>query len=342
MSTIRLPRVRGSRLSVWLLPGRQRRTRDEVIEALDVRASRSRRSAFWTMLTLSAVIATAGVVADSTATVIGAMIIAPLATPIMGIALSLVIRNRSLNRRSLRLVGLGMLLVVAVGVIGALFLPGTFDLLGNSQITSRTSPTLVDLVAAIATGFAGALGIARRDVSDVLPGVAIAISLVPPLAVVGVCLGQGAVSAAVGAFILFVSNVLAMILAGMAMFALSYQSPRAERTGSNRRAYATLAVLVTAVVVVLAANTLVVLAHGTIRHRATAAAESWLSGVPGAEVKEVTVVADSVVIDVLSPDKLPPSSELRRLLSGQIPASFDIVIESTRGERVDVGILEGT
>jgi uncharacterized membrane protein len=111
------------------------------------------------MLALSAVIATAGVLSDSTATVIGAMIIAPLATPIMSIALGIAKRDSITSRHAMRFVTLGAALVVFVGA-------------------------------------------------------AIAISLVPPLAVVGVCLGQGAFALALGAFVLFFSNLLALLLAG--------------------------------------------------------------------------------------------------------------------------------
>ena len=177
------------------------------------------RAAFWAMLTLSAVIASAGVLADSTATVIGAMIIAPLSTPIMGIALGIAKQEPGGAARAGRFVLGGATLVVAIGVLFALVIPDTFDLLGNSQISGRTSPGLGDLVAAVATGFAGAIALARRDVAAVLPGVAIAISLVPPLAVVGVCLGQGAFGLAIGALVLFLSNLIALVLAGTLVFA---------------------------------------------------------------------------------------------------------------------------
>src|SRR6476620_4955893 len=97
-----------------VLPENQRRTLDELSEDLDLRSgdTRAKQSAFWTMLVLSAIIATAGVLADSTATVIGAMIIAPLSTPIMGIALGIVKRERN---GSVRYVCLGSLLVIAIG-----------------------------------------------------------------------------------------------------------------------------------------------------------------------------------------------------------------------------------
>ena len=121
------------------------------------------------------------------------MIIAPLSTPIMGSALGIAKRevgaDGAIRADRAGWGGAGR----AIGVVVALIMPSTFDLLGDSQITGRTSPGLGDLVAAVATGFAGAIALARRDVAAVLPGVAIAISLVPPLAVVGVCLGQGAV-----------------------------------------------------------------------------------------------------------------------------------------------------
>jgi len=336
-----LPTIRRSRLAVWVLPTKQRRTRDEIVDALDVKASVAKRSAFWMMLTLSAVIATAGVIADSTATVIGAMIIAPLATPIMGVALSLVLRDRALNRRSLKLVGLGMVLVVAIGVFFAFFVPSSYDLLENGQVTGRTTPTLVDLVAAIATGFAGAIGLARRDVSDVLPGVAVAISLVPPLAVTGVCLGQGAVGLAAGAFVLFLSNVLAMILAGTAMFAMAYRADLSvDGTNSNRRAYATLAGLVIAVVVVLAVNTFVTVATSILNQRVNDAAETWIKDTPGAELEEVSINGSSIVIRVLTPAQPPSETALRGLLDGKVPATFDIAVEVTRGERIDLGPLD--
>ncbi|MGW1923182.1 DUF389 domain-containing protein, partial [Streptomyces massasporeus] len=127
-----------------VLPASQRRSLDELTEDLDLSSgdSASKRSAFWTMLTLSSVIASGGVLTDSTATVIGAMIIAPLSTPIMGIALGSVKRRRT---GAARVVLLACLLVIAVGMVMSVALPSDYDLLSNSQISSRTSPGLMDL-----------------------------------------------------------------------------------------------------------------------------------------------------------------------------------------------------
>ena len=220
------------------LPVQQRRTLEELTADLDLTAgdAGSKQSAFWTMLVLSAVIATAGVVSDSTATVIGAMIIAPLSTPIMGVALGIVRRSTSGTRRAAAFTFTGAVVVVVIGVLFSLVVPGGVTLLNDSQIASRTSPGLVDLISAVATGFAGSVAFARRDVAAVLPGVAIAISLVPPLAVVGVCLGQGSVALATGALVLFVSNFVALVLAGTLVFTTAGYAAEAGQTDQCSRA----------------------------------------------------------------------------------------------------------
>lgn len=216
----------------------------------------SKRSAFWTMLFLAACIASAGVIADSTATVIGAMIIAPLSTPIMGTALALVKRERT---GGVKFVVLGGVMVVAVGALFSLMLPSPYDLLSNSQVAGRTSPRLVDLLGALATGFAGAIALARRDVAAILPGVAISISLVPPLCVVGICLAEGNPSLAFGALVLFLSNFLALVFAGSLVFTtLGYTASIREAGGGPRRKVrVTFGVLVLLVLVPVVLNTVI-------------------------------------------------------------------------------------
>jgi len=132
-------------------------------------------SRFWILLVLAAVIASAGVVTDSTATVIGAMIVAPLMTPILGIVLSIVTADRANLIRSLLLVVGGALAVVAVGWVLALFTSMPVVAATSSQVAGRIEPRLFDLVAALATGAVGAFALVRDDVGDTLPGVAIAI-----------------------------------------------------------------------------------------------------------------------------------------------------------------------
>jgi uncharacterized hydrophobic protein (TIGR00271 family) len=327
-----------------VLPENQRRTLEELSDDLDLRSgdTRAKQSAFWTMLVLSAVIATAGVIADSTATVIGAMIIAPLSTPIMAIALGIVKRERI---RAGRFVIWGAVVVVAIGVVAALVVPD-IDVQTNPQITGRTSPTVVDLIAAIATGFAGAVGLSRRDVAAVLPGVAIAISLVPPLAVVGICLGEGSVNLALGALLLFVSNLVSMVIAGTLLFAaLGYSAEadrQARRVGAARRSSLTLAVVLVVVLVPLAANTALVLVLHSWTGSIQTAAQGWLADVPDAEVTGVQFSTDAFKVQVrVPPGQLPPTDGLLRALDGTVPDGLTIVVDTTYGEEIQAGTTGG-
>ncbi len=190
-------------------------------------------TAFWVLLVLAAVIASAGVVADSTATVIGAMIVAPLMTPILGTALAIVLADRRQLASCLVLVVGASVAVVAVGFLVGLTIPVEVVAENNSQVASRVSPKLIDLVAAVATGLVGAFALIRSDVSDTLPGVAIAISLVPPLAVVGLTLESGAGDQARGALLLFGTNVAAIIATGTVLLLVSELRSTAIRTGAE-------------------------------------------------------------------------------------------------------------
>ena len=323
-----------------VLPDSQRRSLSELTADLDLTEgdSASKRSAFWTMLTLSALIASAGVLSDSTATVIGAMIIAPLSTPIMCIALGIAKQEPGGAARAGRFVFGGATLVVLIGVIFALVIPASFDLLGNSQISGRTSPGLGDLVAAVATGFAGAIALARRDVAAVLPGVAIAISLVPPLAVVGVCLGQGAFGLAIGALVLFLSNLIALVLAGTLVFAaLGAKDPARPTGGTRRRAYLTITILFIVVGIPLLMNTVGNFIVSVLIGRAQDAADQWISGTDGGQIQSVDFVANELHIQVQVPADLPETNSLLSNLSDELPSGIPVIVNSSQGSTVKAG-----
>jgi uncharacterized hydrophobic protein (TIGR00271 family) len=310
----------------------------ELSEDLDLTSgdSASKISAFWTMLTLSSVIATAGVLSDSTATVIGAMIIAPLSTPIMGIALGIVNRQR---RGATKFVLLGGLLVIGVGVLFSVALPGSYDLVGNSQISSRTSPGLLDVIAAVATGFAGAVALARRDVAAVLPGVAIAISLVPPLGVVGVCLGQGDVHLALGALVLFLSIMLAMVLAGVLTYTTLGYATEAHAARPRRQQYVVLWTLIVLVAVPLAVNTIVAYLADYWSGRITDAAQVWLQDTPGASVTKVDFASNTAYVHVLYEGTLPPVAGLLDQVGKVVPDGIHVVLDTTLGNEIPVGTV---
>lgn len=330
-------------LSTALLPQNQRRSVDELTQDLDLSEGdvRAKRSAFWIMLTLSAIIAAAGVLSDSTATVIGAMIIAPLSTPILGVGLGIAKRDASLTRSSLKYVALGAVLAIAVGAIASILMPGGVNLLANSQIAGRTSPGLTDLVAALATGIAGAIAMSRRDVAAVLPGVAIAISLVPPLAVVGVCAGQGAFGLAFGALLLFLSNLLALVLIGALVFTVIAQDGSlGERAAvSRRKAYVTLSLLMLVIMVPLLANTASTILVAVWTSRVKETALEWAALEPGTMIQDVEVKLNDVYVRVVSPGALPDAALLVTRLEGQIPDGVNVFVDTAVGQEIKAGVV---
>lgn len=240
------------------------------------------QSKFWILLLLSAVIATAGVVADSTATVIGAMIVAPLMTPILGTALAVVLADRRHVLRSISLVIGGALVVIAIGFLVGLIDAPLDAFAANTQVAGRISPRLIDLLAALATGTVGAFALVRSDISDSLPGVAIAISLVPPLAVVGLLLSVQRYSDASGALLLFGTNVAAIIATGAAVL-LGYRVRDAARdadrpVGQLRgRTLAIVGGLVLVVAIPLGFGTVSVAMDELLASRAKPLADAWAS-----------------------------------------------------------------
>lgn len=187
---------------------------------------------FYVLLGLSTVIATFGLIGNSSATIIGAMIIAPLMNPIVSIAFALVTFKAALLRKSAFTLVTGVILVILLSWLST-------ELIGSrisgAEILSRVDPNLLDLGVAMASGFAGAFAMSRKKVSDTLPGVAIAVALVPPLCVVGIGLAfgsegfidpeisrlsgtQGQKTIEGGAFLLFLTNLSAMIFCGSLVF----------------------------------------------------------------------------------------------------------------------------
>jgi uncharacterized hydrophobic protein (TIGR00271 family) len=254
------------------------------------------------------------VVSDSTATVIGAMIVAPLMTPILGVVLAVVLGDGPNLRRCLFLLVAGAVVVVGLAWLLGLFVPYPVVAATSSQVASRISPRLVDLVAALATGAVGSVALARSDISDTLPGVAIAISLVPPLAVVGLALESGAPRQALGSFLLFVTNVIAILASGIVVMALY----RARRTASETATRHTIAVglvgvLLLAVIVPLWINS----QHydrSNIQVTGVEAVASHWANDAGWSVLGVSKVDDKVLVDAAGPNPSPSLAELRREL----------------------------
>ncbi len=176
---------------------------------------------YFFMLVLSVLMATFGLLAGSESIVIGAMLLAPLLAPIMGLALGTSMSHHPLILRSLSTIGYSIAFAVGAALIGSfLFAFGGIGSGVNDVILSRTHPSLLYFSVAVISGLAVAYTTVRPNLSSTLPGVAVAVALIPPLAVFGIGIAMFNPQIIAGSFIMFAINVIGMVFAGMVTYSL--------------------------------------------------------------------------------------------------------------------------
>jgi uncharacterized hydrophobic protein (TIGR00271 family) len=240
---------------------------------------RERLIRFAVLIVLSTMIATFGLVADSVAVVIGAMLVAPLMTPILGMAVSIVLtESRRLVTSGLTVLGgaAGAILVAflisvfAAGSLTATSLPG--------EVMSRTSPGLVDLGIAVAAGLTGGYLLVDQKAAASAAGVAIAVALVPPLATVGICASVGAWADSLGALLLFSTNFVAIVLSASAVIVVARIVPAGflrARFRELRLGFAATFAAVVVVAIPLGIHTANVIQQETFTRLVTSTVGEW-------------------------------------------------------------------
>ncbi|KKO48923.1 hypothetical protein VT06_09295 [Arsukibacterium sp. MJ3] len=216
-------------LVTYALPWIHHAATDEFKELfMAMRESAKASPSYLTLMVLATLLAVFGLFANSTPVIIGAMILAPLMGPIISMALGTLRQDESLMLVSSRSIAVGTGLAMGCAMVATWFIPLTTI---NSEIAARISPTLLDLGVAVISGVAGAYAHARAEVAKSLAGVAIAVALVPPLAVAGIGLGWLDFTVFWGAFLLFLTNLVGIILAAVVTFMFLGYSPfhRAKR-----------------------------------------------------------------------------------------------------------------
>lgn len=290
---------------------------------------------FAILLVLASAIASFGLLGDSVAAVIGAMIVAPLMLPIMGLAFSISLGDRPRILNSLLVSLAGIAIAVAVGFLLTLPVAGLLHPQSIPQIMVRTAPHLLDLMAALATGVAGAFALSRRDVSDTLPGVAIAVSLVPPLANVGILLAFREPTLATGSLLLFLTNYVAILITGALVFALMgfRQAATAPFDACARRQALTLALGALLIITIpLAVTSEQLIATSRITVRTEGLAREWLRGSGySLESVEGETADGSVRLVLAGSGALPPVEELDRRSRGVLS-----------GRTLKVKVLQGS
>ena len=292
----------------------------------------------------AALIAGLGLIENSPATIIGAMLIAMLYGPIVGIGLGLAEANLQLLGRSLFAEIVGAAFVLASGFLIGM---ASRDLVIGSEILGRTSPSMVDLLVALVGGLAGGFTFVSTGLSGVVVGVAIATSLVPPLTTCGILLARHSPSLAGGAFLLFVANFAAIALGAMFTFLVAGHRPSA----ADKAKKVLLPRSVCLALVLLLAFHL----NGTLRRASTRstlqinmrkALAQGIAKIPGSRLVNVSVSQQNDKISVwavartprpISPEQVARLNELANSVTGRevaLTVRSVITAETTRDGNV--------
>jgi len=177
---------------------------------------------FVILLVLSTILATTGLYLNSASVIIGAMVLAPLMAPIVSLAMGILRQEVPLIKRSIGTIAVGIVLTLMTAAVMTLFF--TYKPV-TGEMEARLSPTILDLIVAITAGIAGAYTKSYREILQSMAGVAIAVALVPPLAVAGIGIGRLDPEFFSQAFLLFSTNLVGITLAATFTFRLLGYSP---------------------------------------------------------------------------------------------------------------------
>jgi len=187
---------------------------------LALKDSASITSTYVLLMVLSTLLATLGLFLNSPSIVIGAMVLAPLMSPIISLSMGLLRSDGELSRNAFSSLLVGMMLALSLSALMAYLLP--FRELTN-EIAGRLHPSTLDLLVAVLSGIAGAVGHTKEKVAKSMPGVAIAVALVPPLCVSGIGIGWWDYDVFYGAMLLFLTNLTGIILtAGLSFMVMGF------------------------------------------------------------------------------------------------------------------------
>lgn len=189
---------------------------------------------YFSSLILANLIALLGLMTNSIAVIIGAMLISPLMGPIFSLGLAFAMGDLALSRRAVKNIGYSVLLTISVAALFTLLSP----LNGvTHEILSRTRPNIYDLLIAGFSGTAGALALCtRKNYLFTTTGVAVATAVIPPLSVVGYGMGTWQLSMAMGGFLLFFTNLVAIVISSNVVFyVLRFRGSMVEETNYTLR-----------------------------------------------------------------------------------------------------------
>ncbi|MGE0404848.1 MAG: TIGR00341 family protein [Candidatus Korobacteraceae bacterium] len=211
--------------------------------------NRQFNAVYFAMLVFACLIALLGLLLNSPAVIIGAMLISPLMGPILSCGLALTLADWPLGRKAARNVGLSVVETIAIAALATWMSPLREP---TAEILARTSPNLMDLLVALFSGIAGTLALSTRKVGmTIVPGVAIATAVMPPLATTGYGIATGQWAVAGGAFMLFFTNLTTIAISASLVFLAAGFRPQEQFAADAPHVLVRYRVLISALVLVV-------------------------------------------------------------------------------------------
>ena len=300
---------------------------------------------FFLLVILSCTIATMGLLTNSVAIIIGAMLVAPLMSPILGLGLASITGDGRLLRDSILGVIEGAIVAVIVSFLWTLLnrnLP--FFLLQEipSEVLVRTNPSPIDLTVAVAGGIAAAYALAQPQLSSALPGVAIATALMPPLCTVGVGLALDRMDIAGGAGLLFLTNAVAIAFAAtMVFFALGFGPKPITETNRLPRSLIFAAMLTISLMVPLTYLSVNFVQEANARAEIEDLVQEEVEKTLNAELVDMSfermgeVLSLNVTIRTPRPLFYQDSKDLQDAIAGRLQQPVELIINSIIASRLD-------
>ncbi len=301
---------------------------------------------FFLLVVLSCSIATMGLVTNSPAVIIGAMLVAPLMSPIIGLGLASITGNANLLKNALSALALGAVLAVLLSALMTIInrsLPFVVLQELPGEVLARTRPSPIDLVIALAGGLAAAYAMTRRNISAALPGVAIATALMPPLCTIGVGVALEHWEVAGGAFLLFLTNAITIAFAAALIFFLRGFAPkrRGENNDPASRALLISAILILLLLIPLSFYSVKFYNDATENRRISEVVKAKVMEIEGAELLDLVVQHTQNNLDMVvtvrtgTPLRYEQVVALQKNIATELQRQVTLKVSQVFAERLD-------
>jgi len=330
-------------LSQYLKP-LDRKHRKDILDY--IRTSASPGFDYFFMVVLSSAIATLGLINNSPAVIIGAMVVAPLMSPILGVGLGSITADTKLARNSATALIRGAIISILLATLLTLsniylpFVPSLLEI--PSEVLARTQPTPNDLIIALAGGLAAAYAMAQPHLSAALPGVAIATALMPPLSTIGIGIALGRWDIAGGASLLFLTNAVTIAFAATLVFFLEGFRPRYRQDVEKPRQTLLIAAILTGLLLIpLTIVGARFVTHTQENRLIRNVVETEIADLPNAELVEldITHIEKEIHLKITIRSNTPMSYSkvvrLQEALVSQLDKSVALIVDHIQSETVD-------